>query len=118
MYQVNLFGLMEVTQAFAPQVIAAKGQVINIGSIVGVIPTPLQGVYNSSKAAVHSLSDALRIEMAPFGVKVICVSPTLVAIPALFLAMLLIPFAGRDGRNQDAVLQEQLRLQLSRQFAL
>lgn len=82
MYQVNLFGLMEVTQAFAPQVIAAKGQVINIGSIAGVIPTPLQGVYNSSKAAVHALSDALRIEMAPFGVKVICVSPRLVVIPA------------------------------------
>ena len=74
MYNVNLFGLMEVTQAFAPQVIAAKGQIVNIGSIAGILGIPLQGVYNSSKAAVHSLSDAMRIEMAPFGVKVICVS--------------------------------------------
>jgi len=74
MFNVNLFGLVEVTQAFAPQVIAAKGQIINIGSLVGIIPLPLQGLYNASKAAVHSLSDTLRIEMAPFGVKVIYVS--------------------------------------------
>lgn len=56
------------------------GQVINIGSISGIIPIPLQGVYNSSKAAVRALSDALRIEMAPFGVNIICVSPSLVSI--------------------------------------
>lgn len=111
MYQVNLFGLMEVTQAFAPQVIAAKGQIINIGSIAGIVSIPLQGVYNASKAAVHALSDALRIEMAPFGVKVICVSFNLIAMPTILSAVLLIPFAGLDGRDQDAVLQEQLGLQ-------
>ena len=74
MYNVNLFGLIEVTQAFAPQVIAAKGQIVNVGSIAGVLALPLQGTYNASKAAVHSLSDALRVEMAPLGVKVVCVS--------------------------------------------
>lgn len=79
MFNVNIFGLIEVTQAFAPQVIAATGQIINVGSIAAVLPLPLQGTYNSSKAAVHSLSDALRVEMAPFGVKVICVSPGRVA---------------------------------------
>lgn len=74
MFDVNVFGLLEVTQAFAPQIIAAKGQIINIGSLAGVIPVPYQGLYNASKAAIHSLSDTLRVEMAPFGVKVICVS--------------------------------------------
>lgn len=73
MYNVNFFGLIETIQAFAPQVIAAKGQIINVGSVGGILPIPMQGAYNSSKAAVHSISDALRVEMAPFGVKVICV---------------------------------------------
>ena len=91
MYNLNLFGLIEVTQAFATQVIAAKGQVINIGSLNGVIPTPLQGVYNSSKAAVHSLSDTLRVEMAPFGVKVICVSRDRAITLKVSSAMLLTP---------------------------
>ncbi|CAI4210904.1 unnamed protein product [Parascedosporium putredinis] len=71
MFDVNVFGLLEVTQAFAPQIIAAKGQIINIGSLAGVIPVPYQGLYNASKAAIHSLSDTLRVEMAPFGVKVV-----------------------------------------------
>lgn len=74
MYNVNFFGLLETTQVFAPQVIAAKGQIVNVGSVAVAIPIPMQGGYNSSKAAVHSLSDVLRVEMAPFGVKVICVS--------------------------------------------
>ena len=65
MYNVNVFGLIETTQAFAPQIIAAKGQIINVGSVAAAIPIPMQGAYNSSKAAVHSVSDVLRIEMAP-----------------------------------------------------
>jgi len=73
MFDVNVFALIGTTQAFAPLLIAAQGTVINIGSVVGYAPVAWQGFYNASKAAVNMLSDNLRIEMAPFNVKVICV---------------------------------------------
>jgi 1-acylglycerone phosphate reductase len=71
MFDVNVFALISVTQAFAPLLIASKGTIINIGSIAGKFPVPWQGYYNASKAAVNLLSDNLRIELKPFGVKVI-----------------------------------------------
>ena len=70
-FDVNVFALVAVTQAFAPLLIASKGTVVNIGSIVGKFPFPWQGYYNASKAAVNLLSDQLRIELSPFDVKVI-----------------------------------------------
>lgn len=71
MFDVNVFALVAVTQAFAPLLIASKGTVVNIGSLVGKFPMPWQGYYNASKAAVNLLSDQLRIELSPFNVKVI-----------------------------------------------
>jgi 1-acylglycerone phosphate reductase len=71
MFDVNVFALVAVTQAFAPLLIASKGTVVNIGSIVGKFPFPWQGFYNASKAAVNLLSDQLRIELSPFNVKVV-----------------------------------------------
>jgi 1-acylglycerone phosphate reductase len=73
-YDTNVFGTIRAIQAFAPMLIAAKGTIINIGSIAGVAPLPWQSVYNSSKAAVKHLTDTLRFEMEPLGVKVILVS--------------------------------------------
>src|SRR6187402_67048 len=73
MFDVNVFGLVTVTQAFAPLLIASKGTIINIGSILGHMPMPWGGYYNASKAAVHSLSDQMRIELSPWGVKTILV---------------------------------------------
>ncbi|RFU32102.1 hypothetical protein B7463_g4245, partial [Scytalidium lignicola] len=70
MFDVNLFGVLAVTQKFAPLLISAKGNIINIGSIAGRGPWPFQGMYNASKAALHSMSDALRVELMPFDVKV------------------------------------------------
>jgi 1-acylglycerone phosphate reductase len=71
MFDVNVFGLVAVTQAFAPFIISSKGTIVNIGSIVGKFPLPWQGFYNASKAAVNLLSDQLRIELSPFNVKVV-----------------------------------------------
>lgn len=44
MFDVNVFGLLAVTQAFSPLLIAAKGKIINIGSIVGQFPSPYMGM--------------------------------------------------------------------------
>lgn len=50
-----------------------NGTIVNIGSVSGIVTTPFAGVYCSSKAALHALSDALRFELAPFGIRVITV---------------------------------------------
>jgi len=60
-------------QAFAPLVIAAKGMIVQVGSLAGVMPYVFGSAYNASKAALHAYSNTLRIEMAPFDVKVVTV---------------------------------------------
>ena len=54
---------------------SGSASVVNIGSIVGLFTTPFAGAYCSSKAALHSLTDALRMEIAPLGIRVITVQP-------------------------------------------
>ena len=75
-FQTNVFSLMAVTQALLPPMFAGGGGcIVNIGSVSGVTATPFSGAYCASKAAVHSLSDALRVELAPFGIRVVTVQP-------------------------------------------
>jgi 1-acylglycerone phosphate reductase len=61
---------MRMCQAFAPLVIEAKGQIVQIGSVAGIMPYVFGSAYNASKAALHAYSNTLRIELAPFGVTV------------------------------------------------
>ncbi|PVH96179.1 NAD(P)-binding protein [Periconia macrospinosa] len=72
-FEVNLFSTMRMVQLFAPLLISAQGKIVNIGSQAGVVPYVFGGCYNASKAALHSYTDALRIEMAPFKVQVVLV---------------------------------------------
>lgn len=74
-FETNVFSIVGVTQALFPALRRAKGLVVNIGSVSGVLVTPFAGAYCASKAAVHALSDALRMELAPFGVRVMEVQP-------------------------------------------
>jgi 1-acylglycerone phosphate reductase len=70
-FDVNFFGLLDVTQAFTPLLIKSQGTVVNIGSVVGRVPVPLEGIYNASKAALEALSRQLRVELAGFDIKVV-----------------------------------------------
>lgn len=70
-FDVNIWAVLEVTQAFSPMLIAAKGTIINIGSIVARVPIPFNGIYNISKAALEHLSRQMRVELGPFDIKVI-----------------------------------------------
>lgn len=74
-FETNVFAIVGVTRAMFPVLRRAKGIVVNIGSVSGVLVTPFAGAYCASKAAVHALSDALRMELAPFDVRVMEVQP-------------------------------------------
>lgn len=74
-FETNVFSIVGVTQALFPALRRSQGLVVNIGSVSGVLVTPFAGAYCASKAAVHALSDALRMELAPFGVRVMEVQP-------------------------------------------
>jgi NAD(P)-dependent dehydrogenase (short-subunit alcohol dehydrogenase family) len=75
-YQTNVFGLLALTKAFLPSFRAQHaGTVVNIASITGDQGYPYNSVYASSKAAVATLSEALSIELAEFGVVVRAVQP-------------------------------------------
>jgi len=75
-YETNVFGLMNVTRAFLPRMIERRaGRIINVSSMGGRITLPYFGVYNSTKYAVESLSDALRYELRPFGIDVALIEP-------------------------------------------
>lgn len=78
-FETNLFSLVGLTQACFPLLRASRGLVVNIGSVSGVLVTPFAGVYCASKAAVHAMSDALRMELKPFGVRVMEVQPGAIA---------------------------------------
>lgn len=75
-FDVNLFAPMALTRAVLPGMIARRrGLVVNISSVSGVLTTPFAGPYCASKAAFNAASDALRMELAPLGVKVVTVQP-------------------------------------------
>ncbi|KAF8908680.1 hypothetical protein CPB85DRAFT_1253874 [Mucidula mucida] len=74
LFDVNVFGVVELTQAFLPLILEAKGTVVLVGSIASLLPIPFNGAYNMSKAALLSYGDTLRVEMSPFGVKVMTVT--------------------------------------------
>ena len=76
MFQTNLFGLINLTQAFLPMFRERRsGAIINLSSIGGLIGSPGWGFYNASKFAVEGLSQALAGELAPMGVHVMVVEP-------------------------------------------
>ncbi|HVU03087.1 MAG TPA: SDR family NAD(P)-dependent oxidoreductase [Polyangiaceae bacterium] len=74
--ETNVVGLLAVTQAVFPVMADAKrGLIVNVGSVVGLLPTPFAAGYCASKAAVHMLSEVMRMEVKPFGIDVVVVQP-------------------------------------------
>ncbi|KAI0879959.1 uncharacterized protein GGS22DRAFT_193735 [Annulohypoxylon maeteangense] len=73
MFDVNVFGPMRMVHHFHDMIIRSIGTIVNIGSIGGIMPYTYGSSYNATKAALQHWSSTLRIEMAPFDVKVITV---------------------------------------------
>jgi len=75
-FEVNLFGLARLTQLVLPIMRAqGHGAIVNISSMGGKIYEPYGSWYHATKFAVEGLSDSLRLELAPFGIRVIIVEP-------------------------------------------
>lgn len=74
-FEVNFFGAAFLTRELLPALRAAKGKVLNVSSILGLVSLPLAGAYCSSKYALEGLSEALSFELEPHGVQVCAVEP-------------------------------------------
>jgi NAD(P)-dependent dehydrogenase (short-subunit alcohol dehydrogenase family) len=79
--EVNVIGQVAVMQAFLPLLRAARGRIVNIGSIGGRSSTPFAGPYAASKYAMEGVNDALRRELRKWGMWVAIVEPGSIATP-------------------------------------
>jgi NADP-dependent 3-hydroxy acid dehydrogenase YdfG len=94
MFDVNVLGLLQVSQAAIPHLRAAgRGDVVNLSSMSGRrVGSTEMAVYAASKAAVHTISEGLRRELRPDGIRVAVVAPGLVDTPI---------FEGMDDRTSQ-----------------
>ena len=79
--EVNVVGQIAVTQAVLPFLRRAHGRIVNMGSIAGRGTIPMMGPYSASKHALEALTDALRLELYPWGIEVSIIEPGAVATP-------------------------------------
>jgi NADP-dependent 3-hydroxy acid dehydrogenase YdfG len=100
-FETNVFGLVRLTQLVLPAMRQQRsGRVINLSSMGGRFTFPGGGFYHATKHAVESLSDALRLELAPFGICVVVIEPDLCARSSVPL-----PSArSKARRREDQVL--------------
>ena len=79
--EVNVVGQVAVTQALLPALRTARGRIVNVTSIGGLIAGSIIGAYHASKFALEALSDTMRVELSQFGIEVIAVEPGRIATP-------------------------------------
>lgn len=80
LFEVNLFAMIRVTQSCLPGMRKLRsGTIVNLSSMVGKFIFPMSGVYASTKHAVEAISDALRVELRPLGIRVVTIRPGVIA---------------------------------------
>jgi len=78
LFEVNVFGITRVTNAVLPTMRQQKqGRIINMSSILGLIPAPYNALYSATKHAVEGYSESLDHELRPFGIRVVLVEPAM-----------------------------------------
>jgi len=83
LFDVNVFGQISVIQTFLPLLRQAKGRIINIGSIGDRITMPFGGALCASKSAFASFTEAMRLELSSWGIKVCLIEPASISTPAV-----------------------------------
>ncbi len=73
--EINLIGQLALTRAMLPQLRTARGRIVNVTSIGGLVATPFYGPYCASKFALEAVSDCLRTELRPWGIETIAIEP-------------------------------------------
>ena len=102
-FAVNVFAPVLLAKKIAPAMIKQKqGMIVTIGSISGLVTTPFSGAYCASKAAIHNICDAMRMELADFGIKVITVQAGAVQSQFGSNAKKTV-----SGRNTDSIYNKQ-----------
>lgn len=79
--EVNVVGLVASTQAFLPLIRRATGRIVHMGSVGGSFAVPFAGPYSASKFALEAITDAMRVELAPWRIHVALIKPGAVATP-------------------------------------
>lgn len=79
--EVNVTGQLAVTQAFMSLLRQGQGRIINMGSVSGLLATPMTGAYAASKFALEAFTDALRLELRPWNIAVAIIEPSGIATP-------------------------------------
>ena len=108
LFEVNLFGHVAMMQALLPALIESSGTIVNISSVGGKVAMATYGPYAGTKFALEAISDALRREVAPLGVKVVVIEPGAVATGML----------GQVGNRAAKVIDAMTTAQRSRYAAL
>jgi NAD(P)-dependent dehydrogenase (short-subunit alcohol dehydrogenase family) len=80
-FEINVVGQVALTQAFLPLLRQGRGRLINMSSISGRVAMPFFGPYSASKFALEALTDALRLELQPWGIAVISIQPGAIVTP-------------------------------------
>ena len=106
-FEVNVFGAIAVIQAVLPVMRrAGRGTIVNVSSVAGKIAIPFAAPYCSSKHALEAISDGLRVEVAPFGVRVVLVEPGPIATRFEERALLEVrPLLARQGPYKEFYVQ-------------
>ncbi|KAI1821340.1 dehydrogenase with different specificitie [Xylaria intraflava] len=73
LYEVNVWGPLRTVQAFAKQLIASRGRIVNVSTVAAIINVPWISTYASSKAAFTTYAETMRLELSPFGVSVVTI---------------------------------------------
>lgn len=109
MFETNFWGLASMTQAVLPGMRNRRsGAIVNISSIGGLVGNPGVGFYNATKFAVNGISEALKKELAPLGIRVILVQPSgfrtdWAGRSATDAAVRIADYAETAGQNQDMI---------------
>lgn len=80
-FEINVIGQVAVIQAFLPLLRKARGRIVNMGSIAGRVADPFISPYAASKHALEAITDALRVELMPWGIPVSIIEPGSIATP-------------------------------------
>jgi NAD(P)-dependent dehydrogenase (short-subunit alcohol dehydrogenase family) len=114
-FEVNFFGAIAAIQTFLPLLRESGGRIVNVSSIGGKLAAPFMGAYSASKFALEAASDALRLELRPFGVTVSIVEPGSVRTPiwrrsAEASLKIMDDVAAETRSDYDAMIRNVMRL--------